>query len=179
MTKYFPLPSENSTDPAFRWKKFSRSKIIPPPLIEEKVAALKKEGKTIATLNGSFDLLHAGHLFILFEAAQVADVLFVAVNSDASVKKYKSIDRPIIPLEYRLEMLSAISFIDYLTWFEETDPRELLKKIAPHVHVNGQEYGENCIEKETVVAGGGRIHLVPRIDGLSTSQVIKKIKNLT
>ena len=65
---------------------------------------------------------------MLYEASKVADVLIVAVNSDSSVKKYKSQKRPIIPLRYRLEMLAAIGFIDYLTWFDETDPRAILQK---------------------------------------------------
>lgn len=143
--------------------------------LEAKIEELKKAGKTIATLNGSFDLLHAGHLHMIFEASKQADVLIVALNSDSSIKKYKSPLRPIVPLEYRLKMMAALDFVSYVTSFEETDPRVLLNKIKPHVHVNGAEYGENCIEADVVRENGGRLHIVQLIPGLSTSSLIKKI----
>lgn len=129
----------------------------------------------LVTLNGSFDLLHAGHLQIIFEASQLGDLLIVALNTDASIQKYKSPKRPIVPLEYRLQMMAALEFVDYVTWFEETDPRQLLSKIKPNIHVNGAEYGD-CIEGETVRSHGGKVHLVELISGLSTSQLIRKIQ---
>jgi rfaE bifunctional protein nucleotidyltransferase chain/domain len=100
----------------------------------------------------------------------------MALNSDRSIQQYKSPLRPIIPLEFRLQMIAALFMVDYVTWFEETDPRNLLAKIKPDVHVNGAEYGENCIEAEVVKAGGGRVHIVSLIAGLSTSKIIEKIK---
>lgn len=166
------------SDPAKRWKEYYQKKILPPDQIERKISEIRSAKKTIATLNGSFDLLHAGHLFILYEASLAADLLIVAVNSDASVKKYKDPQRPIVPLKSRMEMLCALSFVDYVTWFDETDPRTLLTKIKPDVHVNGAEYGENCIEAATVKTHGGKILLVPRIDGLATSDILKKIQEL-
>jgi D-glycero-beta-D-manno-heptose 1-phosphate adenylyltransferase len=158
------------------WKTESQKKIVSPDKVEALARKLREEGKRIATLNGSFDLLHAGHLQILFEASQVADVLIVGLNSDDSIKRYKSPERPIIPLEYRLEIMAALAFVDFVTWFEETDPRELLKKIRPDIHVNGSEYGEDCIEACVVHKGGGKIHLVPRIPSLSTSEIIERIR---
>lgn len=151
------------------------SKFLNPTQIEPKVATLRSQGKTIATLNGSFDLMHAGHLQILFEGAEVADILIVGLNTDASIQRYKSPDRPIIPLKYRLQMIAALGCVDYVTWFDEDDPRLLLSKIRPDVHVNGAEYGPDCIEAETVRQGGGRLHLVNRIPGLSTSEIIEKV----
>lgn len=158
------------------WAEESQQKILDPKDLEIKIASLRAQGKTIATLNGSFDLLHAGHLYILFEASKVADILIVAVNSDASVRAYKNPKRPIISLAFRIEMLTAISFVDYVTWFDETDPRSILEKIKPDFHVNGSEYGENCIEAEVVKKNGGRLHLVKRIPGLATSDIIRKIQ---
>ncbi|HSX11647.1 MAG TPA: adenylyltransferase/cytidyltransferase family protein [Chlamydiales bacterium] len=155
-----------------------QKKLIEPEHLERKVAALRARGLSIATLNGSFDLMHAGHLFIIHEAYKQADRLIVALNSDASIQKYKSPDRPIIPLSYRLEMVAALQFVDYVTWFEETDPIALLVKIKPNVHVNGAEYGTSCIEAETVKAQGGRLHLVGRIPSLATTAIIEKIKKL-
>lgn len=161
-----------------RWREYSQTKIIHPDRLEAKIAEIRKEGKRIATLNGSFDLLHAGHLYVIYEAAQMADILLIAVNSDASVQAYKSPKRPIISLSYRMEMLTALAFVDYVTWFDETDPRQLLSKVRPDVHVNGGEYGENCIEADVVKKGGGSLHLVERIPGLATSEIIQKIEGL-
>lgn len=158
--------------------KWLRKKFIKPELIEKKVASLRKKNLTLATLNGSFDLLHAGHLFIIHEASKQADLLLVALNSDSSIQSYKSPDRPIVPLMYRLEMIAALEFVDYVTWFDEADPRVLLKKIKPDVHVNGAEYGKDCIEAEGIKNDGGRLHLVRRVPGLSTSMLIEKIKGL-
>lgn len=151
-------------------------KWIDPKDLETKVNLLKVTGNTIVTLNGSFDLLHAGHLHMIQQASLQGDILIVALNSDNSIQKYKSSKRPIIPLIYRLKMMAAVDFVDYVTSFEETDPRALLQKIKPHVHVNGAEYGMNCIEAEVVKANGGRLHIVELIPGLSTSSIIQKIK---
>lgn len=122
--------------------------------------------------------MHSGHLYILFAASRQADVLIVALNTDSSIQKYKGKSRPIISLEHRAKMLCAIKWVSYVTFFDETDPREILKDIRPDVHVNGAEYGADCIEKQVVESVGGHIHLVDRIEGLSTSEIIKKIKQL-
>lgn len=154
---------------------FCEKKIIQPSLIEERILSIRSQGKSIATLNGSFDLLHAGHLEIIYEASQQADILLMALNSDHSIKRYKGAQRPFVPLNYRLQLLSALSFVDFVTWFDELDPRALLEKIQPSVHVNGAEYGENCIEADVVRKHGGKIHIVRLVEGLSTSSLVKKI----
>lgn len=157
------------------WSEHYKHKIIAPENLSIKISELKKSGKKIATLNGSFDLLHAGHLHIIFEASKAADVLIVALNTDKSIQQYKSPNRPIIPLEYRLQMMAALELVDFVTWFNETNPIKLLEIIKPHVHVNGSEYGHDCIEAPTVKANGGVIHIVDLVPGLSTSQIITKI----
>jgi D-glycero-beta-D-manno-heptose 1-phosphate adenylyltransferase len=159
-------------------EEFYTSKIIPPQLLNSFRERLKKEGKQLATLNGSFDLLHAGHLYMIHEAKRQGDVLLVALNSDSSIQHYKGADRPIIPLNERMQMLSALSFVDYVTWFEETDPCKVLSILQPDVHVNGEEYGTECIEAQIVKKYGGTLHLVKRIEGLATSQIIDKIKSV-
>jgi rfaE bifunctional protein nucleotidyltransferase chain/domain len=161
------------------WSEEHKKKIILRDLLKDKIDELKKERKKIVSLNGSFDLLHAGHLQIIFEASQQGDVLIVALNTDRSIKEYKSPLRPIIPLEYRLQMMSALQFVDYVTYFDETDPRNILNIIQPDIHVNGPEYGLNCVEAEVVKSHGGKIHIAQFVPGLSTSEVIKKIKSLT
>ena len=136
------------------WSETYKEKLIHPDKLKETISAVRSKGLTIATLNGSFDLLHAGHLHIIYEASKQADVLIVALNSDSSIKQYKSFNRPIIKLEERLKMMAALGFVSYVTWFEETDPCKLLEVIKPDVHVNGAPYGDNCIEAETVRKGG-------------------------
>lgn len=153
-----------------------QKKLIEPKVLEDKIGYLRERKLKLATLNGSFDLLHAGHLFIIHEASKQADRLIVALNSDSSIQQYKSKDRPFVPLRYRLEMMAAIEFVDFVTWFDETDPCALLDKIKPDIHVNGVEYGENCVEAEIVRKNGGKIHLVPRIDSLSTTNLIDRIR---
>lgn len=154
-----------------------QAKLILPDAIEEKVAGLRRSGKTIATLNGSFDLMHAGHLEMIYQASQQADVLILLLNTDQSIQKYKSPLRPIIPLENRVQMMAALEMVDFVSWFEETDPCQILLRIRPDVHVNGAEYGENCIEAEVVRSGGGRLHIVGLVPGLSTTEIIHKIVN--
>ena len=158
-----------------KWEEYYQQKVIAPQQLEKLIAGLRKKHKTIATLNGSFDLFHAGHLEILFEASKAADILIVALNSDSSIKQYKSEKRPIISLQYRLQMIAAIEFINYVTWFSETDPRKILEIIKPDFHINGSEYGSQCIEAKTVKKHGGSLKLVKLIPGLSTSDIINKI----
>jgi len=152
-------------------------KFIAPEELEKRVLCFRKLGKTIATLNGSFDLMHAGHLQIIYEASRQADLLILALNSDASIKQYKSPKRPFITLEHRLQMASALQFVDFVTYFDETDPCEFLKRVKPDVHVNGSEYGEECIEAEVVKEYGGTIHIVSLVPGLSTTNLVEKIKS--
>jgi D-beta-D-heptose 7-phosphate kinase/D-beta-D-heptose 1-phosphate adenosyltransferase len=138
-------------------------------------AALRSKGKRIVTVNGSFDLLHAGHLYILREASRQGDVLIVGLNSDASVKRYKGPSRPLIPEAQRAEMLLALRYVDYVHIFPEQVPMPFLEEIRPDVHVNGTEYGEDCIEAPIVRKHGGRIHVVDRLAGLSTSRIVNQL----
>jgi len=141
--------------------------------------ALRAKGKRIVTVNGSFDLLHAGHLHILREASRQGDTLIVGLNSDASIRGYKGPDRPLIPEAQRAEMLLALRYVDYVHVFDESEPMPFLDEIRPDVHVNGAEYGEDCIEAALVKRHGGRIHLINRIAGLSTSGLIAQLSGGT
>lgn len=172
------LPLQKGDSLTTPWLQASGKKVVLPEDLEAWRARMRRDNKTVATINGSFDLMHAGHLHILYEASRQADVLLVALNSDESIQQYKSPNRPIIPLRYRIELLTALEFVDFVTWFHEVDPRAILKRIAPDVHVNGAEYGEDCMEADTVRQGGGKLHLVERIRGLATSEIIAKIQRL-
>jgi len=153
-------------------------KRVDPKNLEAKGRALRAEGKTLATLNGSFDLLHAGHLYIIHQASLQADVLFLLLNSDSSIQKYKRPDRPIISLKHRLEMVAALEFVSFVSFFDEVDPCAVLSKIRPDVHVNSLEYGSDCVESEGVRSFGGKLHLVDRIEALSTTAIVEKIQEI-
>ncbi|HEU4938195.1 MAG TPA: bifunctional heptose 7-phosphate kinase/heptose 1-phosphate adenyltransferase [Vicinamibacterales bacterium] len=155
------------------------SRLVPRRELAILADALRAKGKRIVTVNGSFDLLHAGHLHILREASRQGDTLLVGLNSDASIRSYKGPDRPLIPQAQRAEMLLALRFVDYVHIFDESEPMPFLEEVRPDVHVNGAEYGEDCIEAPVVKRYGGRIHLVDRIGGLSTSQLVAQLSAVT
>jgi rfaE bifunctional protein nucleotidyltransferase chain/domain len=157
----------------------ARKKFVDPSDLGTFCENLRKEGKTIATLNGSFDLLHPGHYEMIYQGACQADILLLLLNTDASIRGYKGPDRPINPLEVRLLNMAAIGMVDCLTWFDEFDPIAKLDIIRPDVHVNGSEYGEDCIEAEVVKKHGGRIHIVSLVNGFSSTNLIEKIRSVT
>lgn len=150
----------------------------------EIVKTFRKENplSKIVTTNGAFDIMHVGHVYSLEKAKSYGDILIVGLNSDSSIKKYKSPDRPIIPQQYRAEMLASLNIVDYVVIFDETDPRELLKVIKPDFHVKSKssfkspelEFKDG-VERETVEALGGKVILIEDIPSISTSQIIKKI----
>jgi D-beta-D-heptose 7-phosphate kinase/D-beta-D-heptose 1-phosphate adenosyltransferase len=140
-------------------------------------ATLRGKGKRIVTVNGAFDLLHCGHLHVLREAKRQGDVLIVGLNSDASVRRYKGARRPIVPESQRAEMLLALRDVDYVHVFEEADPIAFIEQVAPDVHVNSAEYGENCVEAATVARLQGRLHLVGRIPGFSTTHFVEQLSS--
>lgn len=142
------------------------------PLVEK----LKLEGKIIVTNNGSYDIVHLGHILGLFEAKKQGDILIVGVNSDISVKAYKNPNRPINDEKMRIRLLAALSCTDYVFLFDELDPLAWLEKIKSHIHTNGAEYGENCIERDTVEKHGGKIYLLSMTEGYKTTNIIEKIR---
>jgi rfaE bifunctional protein nucleotidyltransferase chain/domain len=142
--------------------------------IEKISEKLKKQGKKIVTTNGSFDIMHSGHIKSLLEAKKYGNVLIVGLNSDSSIKQYKSKDRPIINQNERALMLSSLECVDHVVIFNETDPRELLKAIKPNFHVKSKS-GYKGIEKDVVEQNNGKIVLIDDIPGISTTDLINKI----
>ena len=139
------------------------------------VAGLRGEGKKIVTTNGSFDIVHVGHVRYLKEASEQGDVLIVGLNSDLSIKAYKDPSRPINPQDRRAELLLAIRFVDYVLIYDETEPIRFIETVKPDVHVNGEEYGRDCIEAHPLKRMGARLHLIPRWAGLSTTKLMGDI----
>ena len=118
----------------------------------------KKAGQRVIFANGCFDILHAGHVRYLRGARALGDVLIVAVNSDASARRIKGEGRPYTPLEERLEILSALEAVDYLTVFDEDDVSLLLLALKPHVQAKGTDYTLDTVpERETVRGYGGEV----------------------
>lgn len=133
-------------------------------------------GEKIVFTNGCFDLLHVGHVTYLQEAAAMGDVLIVAVNSDASVRKLKGPSRPVIGEHDRASMLGALACVSYVVVFDEDTPRELLKRLRPDVLVKGGTYKpEEVVGHEIVRSYGGTIALCGVVDGISTSGIVNSL----
>lgn len=128
----------------------------------------------IVTTNGAFDIIHVGHIISFVKAKSYGDILIIGLNSDSSIKQYKSKDRPINPQEDRAIMLAALECVDYVTIFDETDPREFLKVVKPDFHVKSRS-GYKGLEEEVVKSNVGKIILLDDIAGKSTTQLIEKI----
>jgi D-beta-D-heptose 7-phosphate kinase/D-beta-D-heptose 1-phosphate adenosyltransferase len=145
--------------------------------LKEIVAAARASGKKVVFTNGCFDLLHRGHLRLLREAKKLGDVLIVALNSDESVRNIKGPNRPIVPLDERAELLAALEPVDYVTSFEETEPRRLIRELQPHLLVKGGDWSkEQVVGKEIVESYGGEVAVISYAQGYSTTEIIERIR---
>lgn len=136
----------------------------------------KREGRTVVFTNGCFDLLHAGHIRLFREARKLGDVLVVGVNTDASVRRLKGSGRPVFPLRERLEVLAAVADIGALTSFGEDTPRRLIRILRPDVLVKGGDWKpEQVVGRAEVEAAGGRLVIVPYLEGRSSSSIIARV----
>lgn len=135
------------------------------------------KNKRIVFTNGVFDILHEGHVASLCEAASYGDVLIIAVNSDASVKRLKGPGRPVNNEQARALLLASMLMADAVIIFEEDTPLELIKAIMPDVLVKGGDYSiEQIAGAQEVLANGGEVKLARIIEGRSTTSIIEKIK---
>lgn len=144
--------------------------------------ALKEHGKRLVTVNGCFDILHAGHLDQLEEAKRQGDILFVGINSDASIRSGKGQSRPYVNEQARAAVLAALVCVDYVTVIDGPYgveiPQALLDAVRPHVHVNGPDYGAppKWIEWPTMQKYGTQGYVVQRRNLFSTTDLIAKIR---
>jgi rfaE bifunctional protein nucleotidyltransferase chain/domain len=140
------------------------------------IARVKKQGLKIVTTNGSFDLLHIGHLRYLQEAKRKGDLLIVGINSDSSVKTYKDKRRPIIPDKERAEMVAGFECVDYVFIFKELTPQKWLAKVRADVHVKGAQYKISEIPERVVVEKyGGSVYRAHHINKKSSTDIIKTV----
>ncbi len=136
---------------------------------------LKANGKKIVFTNGCFDIIHIGHIRYLKEAKKLGHVLIVGLNSDSSVKRLKP-DRPINPETHRAEILVSLEMVDYVTIFDEDTPYELIKFLRPHVLVKGGDWKKEDIIGSDIVT---EAYSLPYIQGISTTEIINRIKSNT
>lgn len=152
-------------------------RIMELPQLVNMVNAWRVKGLSIAFTNGVFDILHEGHIFSLSQAAAEADILVVAVNGDASVKRLKGPSRPINNERSRALLLASLVMVDAVVIFNEDTPIEVVKAVLPDVMVKGGDYTpEQIAGAREVMANGGRVVINPLIEGLSTTQIIESIR---
>jgi D-beta-D-heptose 7-phosphate kinase/D-beta-D-heptose 1-phosphate adenosyltransferase len=137
-------------------------------------ARVREQGGTVVATGGCFDLLHAGHVRALEAARALGDCLIVCVNSDASVRRLKGADRPLVPETDRVAVLAALRCVDAVAVFDEDDPRAILRELRPHVWAKGGDYAAGELpEAATLAEWGGRAVVVPYVAGRSTSRLIE------
>jgi rfaE bifunctional protein nucleotidyltransferase chain/domain len=136
-------------------------------------------GKKIVFTNGCFDLLHAGHIASLSQAADFGDILIVGLNSDASVKRLKGEHRPVQTEQNRATILASLYMVDAVVIFDEDTPLEIIKKIMPDVLVKGGDYTpETIVGAKEVMANGGKVEIIPLVPGLSTTHLEALLRKL-
>ena len=127
--------------------------------------------------NGCYDLLHPGHVRLLEQARSLGDVLILALNSDASVRRMKGPSRPLIAENERAAMALALAAVDAVTLFDEDTPRELIAEVLPDVLVKGADWSHFIAGREEVEAAGGRVLTVPLEPGYSTTNLVEAMVN--
>jgi D-glycero-beta-D-manno-heptose 1-phosphate adenylyltransferase len=154
------------------------NKIVSQEELEKRLAQWRVLSKTVVFTNGCFDLLHAGHIQSLTQAANEGDYLVVGLNSDASVKKLKGENRPVNNEQSRAQVLASLSMVDAVVIFIEDTPLELIKRIMPDVLVKGGDYKpEEIAGAKEVIANGGKVVINPILQGFSTTSIINKFSN--
>jgi len=139
------------------------------------VAQVRAAGGTVVATGGCFDLLHRGHVSLLTAARSLGDALVVCLNSDASVSRTKGPDRPLVTAEDRARVLSALACVDGVVVFDEATPAEILAELRPDVWVKGSDYaGQDIPEARVVEEAGGRVVLLPVVDGYSTTRLVDR-----
>ncbi len=137
----------------------------------------RAHGEKIVFTNGCFDILHAGHVGYLEDARKLGDRLVLAINSDASVKRLKGEGRPINPVERRMAVLAGLEAVDWVTFYEDDTPEDLLRQVKPDVLVKGGDYGvDQVVGAEIVQAYGGDVKVLSFFDNCSTTAIVEKIK---
>jgi rfaE bifunctional protein nucleotidyltransferase chain/domain len=146
--------------------------------IGEAASAWRKSGCTIVFTNGCFDLVHPGHIRYLQQARELGDLLVLGLNTDSSVTRLKGPGRPILNLEERSEVLLALRSVHAVVPFAEDTPLELIRRVRPHVLVKGGDWAlDDIVGREIVQRDGGKVLSLPFHRGISTSEIIERIRS--
>lgn len=146
--------------------------------MREKILDWRRQGQKIVFTNGCFDLLHPGHISLLKQSAAMGDRLIVGLNSDASVKRLKGSERPLQNEQSRALLLGALRDVDAVVIFDQDTPEELIRQLNPDYLVKGSDYAiENVVGADYVRAHGGEVRLVDIVDGMSTTNLVRKIRD--
>jgi D-glycero-beta-D-manno-heptose 1-phosphate adenylyltransferase len=138
-------------------------------------AQWKSRGRRVVFTNGCYDLLHPGHIRLLEQARSLGDVLVLALNSDASVRRMKGPSRPLTPEAERAEMALALEAVDAVTLFDEETPRELIAALLPDILIKGADWAHFIAGREEVEAAGGQVLTVALEPGYSTTNIVERI----
>lgn len=153
------------------------SRILDRESLVAQIESAKNEGQTIVFTNGCFDVLHAGHIRYLLGARELGNILVVAINSDAQVRRLKGVGRPILSEHDRAELVASIEAVDFVTIFDEPTVEQLLLALRPDVHAKGTDYTEETVpERDVVRSFGGRVAIVGDPKNHSTSEMLKRLK---
>jgi len=153
------------------------SKIFSLDDLKNQVNSWKQAGEEIVFTNGCFDIIHRGHIEVLAQAADLGERLIVGLNSNSSIRKLKGKDRPIIDEQARAVLLATLTFVDAVVLFSEETPINLISTLLPDVLAKGGDYEiETIVGHEIVQNNGGKVILVPFVDGFSSTTIIDKIK---
>ena len=137
-----------------------------------------RDGKVVFS-NGSFDLVHVGHLRYLWEARKLGDLLIVAVNNDDSVSRLKGSARPILNMDNRIQILAGLACVDFVTWFGGDTPIPLLERLKPDILVKGGTYAlHQVVGHELVTAYGGEVRTVELTEGHSSTRLCERVREL-
>ncbi len=150
-------------------------KIVPRADLLELRAQWRNEGKAVVFTNGCYDLLHPGHIRLLERARSLGDVLILALNTDASVRRLKGPTRPLIPEQDRAELAAGLQAVDVVTFFDEDTPTELIAAVLPDVLVKGADWAHYIAGREEVEAAGGKVFALPLEPGYSTTAIVEEI----
>ena len=155
-----------------------REKVVDRTTAAMKADEARRAGKRVVFTNGCFDLLHVGHVRYLAAAREAGDLLVVGLNSDASVRRLdKGTERPIVPEAARAEVVAALAAVDWVTVFDEDTPAETIAAILPDVLVKGADWApDRVVGREVVEARGGRVLLVPVVEGFSTTALVERLR---
>jgi D-beta-D-heptose 7-phosphate kinase/D-beta-D-heptose 1-phosphate adenosyltransferase len=142
------------------------------------VAEARARGARIVFTNGCFDILHAGHIDYLCAAREAGDLLVVAVNDDASVRRLKGRRRPVVPASERARVLAALEMVDLVTIFSDDTPLAVIRAVEPDVLVKGADWSaDRVVGREIVERRGGRVLLAPLRPGVSTTAILERTRD--